>query len=227
MNALPIRLVALLIAAVLAVAAPVRAADPAPADAVAHTGAAAESHSDSKGGKHETIVQPNALNYFVAIVVFLTSILVLRKFAWPMIIKGLDDREAKILSEIENAERARAEAVQAQQQYVEELAQAKAEATKMIEAAKAEASRAAADLKAQNEAEIGQMRDAARAQITAAQKAAVAELYAQAGILATAVAEKILQREVNEHDQQRLVDETLAEISHEFASAQQPAESHA
>lgn len=183
-----------------------------------------------EGGSQAATTNPllfDLLQFGAAIGVFLAALIILSKLVWPKITAALDAREAKILSEIENAERARAEAEQAQRQYGEELAQARAEATKMIEAAKADASRAAAELKAQNEAEIGQMRDSARAAIAAAQKAAVAELYAQAGSLATAVAEKILQREVNEHDQQRLVDETLAEISHEFASAQQPAGSHA
>ena len=169
------------------------------------------------GASQQTIVDPNLLNYVVAIVVFVGAILILRKIAWPLIIKGLDDRERKILGEIENAERARAEAEEAQRQYAAELAKARGEAQQMIEDAKAEATRTAAALKAENEAEINAMRDSARQQIAAAQRAAVAEVYSEAGRVATAIAAKILQREVNEHDQQRLIDETLSEITNEYA----------
>lgn len=160
------------------------------------------------------------LQFIAALIAFGITLAILGKLVWPKILKGLDEREAKILGEIENAERARAEAEQARQQYAEELAKARAEASKMIEAAKAEASRAAAELKAQNEAEIHQLRDAARKQIRNAQQAAVEEFYREVGTVGTAIAAKILQREVNKHDQERLIEETLAEITREHAGAQ-------
>ena len=56
------------------------------------------------------------------------------------------------------------------------------------------------------------MRVAARRDIEAAKRAAVAEIYAEAANIGVMIAEKILEREVNESDHSRLVEETLNEI---------------
>lgn len=157
------------------------------------------------------------IQFGAALLAFTVTLGIAAKLVWPKILQGLDARENKILSEIENAERARSEAERAQQEYADELAKARSEAAKMIEEAKAEAMRAAADLKSQNEAELTSMKASARQQIEAAQKAAIEEIYREAGTVAIAVAEKILQRQVNETDQQRLVEETLGEITREYA----------
>jgi F0F1-type ATP synthase membrane subunit b/b' len=52
----------------------------------------------------------------------------------------------------------------------------------------------------------------ANADIEAARKAAVAELHAQSAALALDVASKILRRQVNDQDNQRLVQESLQEL---------------
>jgi F0F1-type ATP synthase membrane subunit b/b' len=49
-------------------------------------------------------------------------------------------------------------------------------------------------------------------EIDQAKRAAVSELYADATNLATMVAGKILKREINAQDQQRLVEESLGQL---------------
>ena len=56
------------------------------------------------------------------------------------------------------------------------------------------------------------MRERAMRDIESAKKTALAEIYAQGGSLATMMAAKILQREVSDQDQARLVEESLAEL---------------
>ena len=89
----------------------------------------------------------------------------------------------------------------------------------MIEQTKAEQVRLAADLKAKSEAELNQMRDSAKRNIEAAKRAAIADLYRESAQLAVKIAEKILEREVNAADHSRLIDETLAEVTSEYAGA--------
>lgn len=161
----------------------------------------------------------NWVNFIAAILVFVTGFAVLSKLVWPKVTEALDAREQKILGEIEAAEQARKNADEALKGYEASLAEARAKADAMIEETRAEQSRMAAQLKAESEAELNQMRDAARRDIDAAKRAAVAEVYQEAAVVAAAVAEKILQRELNEHDQQRLVDETLQEIGREYQGA--------
>ena len=167
---------------------------------------------------------PNPLDFQVvpmitALLVFGTAFFILSKAVWPRIVKGLDDRDAKIRGEIQAAEEARKRADEALKEYERSLAQAKAEANALVEQTKAEQTRLAADLRTQAEAELTELREGARRNIEAAKRAAVAEIYQEASVLATAVAEKILQRELNDQDQARLVEETLAEITSEYAGA--------
>lgn len=161
----------------------------------------------------------NLPNFIVAILAFVTALLVSRVLIWPKITGGLDARDAKIRSEIEAAEKSRANADKALKDYESSLAEARAEAAKMIEQTKAEQVRLAADLKAKSEAELNQMRDSARKNIEAAKRAAIADLYRESAQIAVKIAEKILEREVNAADHARLIDETLAEVTSEYAGA--------
>ena len=176
------------------------------------------------GDAHGAGAPPNPMDFqpvsfITALLVFGAAFFILYKAVWPKIVKGLDDRDAKIRGEILAAEEARKRADEALKEYERSLSQAKAEATAMVEQTKAEQSRLAADLRSQAETELNELRDGARRNIEAAKRAAIAELYQEASTLATAVAEKILQRELNETDQARLVEETLAEITTEYAGA--------
>ncbi|MFI4855479.1 MAG: hypothetical protein ACIAQF_10950, partial [Phycisphaerales bacterium JB065] len=94
------------------------------------------------------------LNFIVALVVFVAAVLISNRLIWPKIVGALDARDAKIRSEIEAAEKSRANADKALEDYKASLAEARAEAAKMIEQTKAEQIRLAADLKSQSEAEL-------------------------------------------------------------------------
>ena len=152
------------------------------------------------------------LPILTSIVVFLLFFALLKVAVWPKIIKGLDDREQKILHEIESAEEAREKAAAAQAEYEQSLVEARQEAASMIAQAKADAKATADELIARNQSELTEMKQKAAQDIEHAKQAAIGALHAEAGMLATAVATKILQREVSVSDQQRLVDEALAEL---------------
>lgn len=147
-----------------------------------------------------------------ALVVFLFVLALLATKVWPAISRGLDDRANKIRSEIEAAENARKQAADALAQYEASLAQARAEAAKMIESTKAQQTQLAAELKAKAEIELNAMRERAVKEIQQAKQSAAAELYSEATNLATMVAGKILKREINPQDQQRLVEESLGQL---------------
>jgi F-type H+-transporting ATPase subunit b len=132
---------------------------------------------------------------------------------WPKVSKGLDDRNAKIVGEIKAAEEARAAAKKAQSDFERQLASAREESAAMIKQARADAQRVADELKARNEQELAERVSRANADIEAARKAAVAELHAQSAALATDIASRILRRQVNDQDNQRLVQESLQELA--------------
>lgn len=147
-----------------------------------------------------------------ALVVFALVFAILAVKVWPAITAGLDERADKIKAEIEAAENARKQAKDALAQYEANLAQARTEAAKLIEQTKAQQSQLAAELRAKSEIELSAMRERAVKEIQQAKQAAVAELYTDATNLATMVAGKILKREINAQDQQRLVEESLGQL---------------
>lgn len=163
------------------------------------------------------------VTWIVAIVVFVAALTIAKVGIWPKITEALDARDEKILSEIKGAEDARIRADEALKDYEKSLAEARAEANELIEKTKAEQSRLAAQLRAESEAELNDLRSAARRDIDAAKRAAVAEVYAEAANIGTAIASKILEREVNADDHRRLVEETLNEIGSSNKAEPQPA----
>jgi F-type H+-transporting ATPase subunit b len=199
-NSIPAMTAAMVMLAVPALAL---AADPAH-DAAAH------------GGHEEVGAIPTwyqgAATGITALVVFALVAAFMLTVVWPKISKGLDDRNSKILGEIEAAEMARRQAKDALEEYQRNLQQARAEASKMIEQTRAQQVELAAQLKAKADAEVSALREKAMKDIDTAKRAAIAEIYGQTASLATGVASKILRREINANDQQRLVEESLGQL---------------
>jgi F-type H+-transporting ATPase subunit b len=179
---------------------------------------AADSHAAAAGHGGEAGVLPTMAQgivpAIVSLLVFGAVFTILAAFVWPKISKGLDDRATKIREEIAAAEAARKQAKDALEQYEKSLAEARSEAARMLESARAEQNKLAAELRAQAEVELSSMRDRARKDIEAAKKAAVTDIYQETAKAATALAARVLQREITPRDQQRLIEESLGELQH-------------
>ena len=167
-----------------------------------------------------SVVSINYVNWIVAIIGFGSALFVGKTMIWPKVTEALDARDEKILGDLKKAEDAHRRAEEARQEYDKSLAEARAEKNRLIEETKAEQSRLAAKLRSESEQELNDMRSAARRDIEAAKRAAVAEIYAEAAHIGTAIAEKILEREINADDHRRLVEETLSEIGSSHAEPQ-------
>jgi F-type H+-transporting ATPase subunit b len=176
------------------------------------------------GGGHERGLVPSptdkALWYEMlwTVVVFGIFFTVLSVVVWPKILKALQAREEKQRGDLAAAAKANADAKAALADYEQKLAEAHAEARKLLDQTRADADQLRAKLKAETEAEMVKLRDQASADIDRARQAALQDLYAHSAELATAVAAKILQRQIDEADTQRLVDQSLEELNQRKAS---------
>ncbi len=159
------------------------------------------------------LLSPDLGSAVWSIVLFLLLLIVLGKFVWPPILKGLQDREAKIRSDIEDAEAANREAQVKFEAYEKKLAEAHADVREMLEQARADADDARAKMLSGAEQEVANLRQRATDEIRSAKQQAVQDLYAQAAELATAVAGKMLQRQVDGRDAQKLIDQSLDEMN--------------
>ena len=163
--------------------------------------------------EHPEVMALTWLPAVTALVVFVGAFGFLYVMVWPKIVKGLDDRDQKIRGEIANAELAREQANAALAEYQKELASARQEANQLIARARADAKAVATELRDRNEIELAEMKQRATHDLENAKRAAITELHAATATLATDIAGRILNREISAADQQRLVEESLAELA--------------
>lgn len=176
---------------------------------------AANAAEEAHGGGDENLFAGSMAQGIAAVIVFVILFAVLYKMAWGPILKGLQDREGKIKSDLDSAEKAAKDAQATLKEYEVKLAQAQETSRKLIEESRVEAERVAAQIKDQTQAEIKQIKDKATRDITAAKEQALSELYVQAAAMSTQIAGRILKRELNAADQQAIVDESLAQLKAE------------
>jgi F-type H+-transporting ATPase subunit b len=148
----------------------------------------------------------------LTIAVFVVLLIVLRAAAWKPILGALKGRENAIRDSIEAAGKAKEEADRTTRELEAKIAEAQKQAAAQITQAKADATKVAEVIKKQAETESTQLKDRTLRDIEAAKQQALAEINSHAAALGTAIASKILQRQVTVTDQDRLVDESLAQL---------------
>jgi len=163
----------------------------------------------------DNLVSIEVLIALTSLGVFLLAFGFLYVKVWPTIIRGLDERNNKILGEIKAAEDARKQAKASQAEFEKRLLEAREEATKLIAQARAEAQRQAESLRAKMEHETQERLQRATAEIEGAKRQAIVEVHDRAVTLAAQIAGQILKREIttNPGDQKRLVEESLQQLA--------------
>ena len=179
--------------------------------ATEHAGEHGEAESHEGGFPSEP--KEGIMPFVAALIVFGLVMAVLGTKVWPKILQGLTEREQKIKSEIESAEAARRQANEALEEYQKNLTEARAEAARMIEQTKQEQRRLAEELRAKSERELSEMKKRATQEIEAAKRSALTEIYTRTAVIATEVAGKILQREINPEDHKQLVQDAIGKLS--------------
>jgi F-type H+-transporting ATPase subunit b len=172
--------------------------------------AAAEGHGEAA---QPSLLTPELGSAVWTFVLFILLLVILGKFVWPSILKGLQEREGKIRSDLERAEHAAAEASSTLQQYKQQLAEAQKEAQRVIEQSRLDAQKVATQVKDQAQVDIKQMRDRATADIRSAKEQSIAEIYEQTAAIATGIAGKILTREISPAEHSELVRQSLKQMA--------------
>lgn len=196
----------LLLALLAALALPASAADVEKADAHGHGGA------DEPKASLLRSTSEGLITGITTLVVFLGLVVILGKFAWGPIAKGLQDREDKIRHDIEEAEAARARAEASLKEYQAQLATAEAKVRELLGKAEKDAENIATNIRMSAEKDAAEKKEGALRDIDLARRDAVRQVSEQAAVLATNVAEKILRRNLNPDDQRDLVAASLDQL---------------
>ena len=143
---------------------------------------------------------------------------VLYKYAFPPILETLDTRERKIRESLEQAERHRVEAERRMQEYEAKLTAASREAEAVLIQAKERAQRLLDENEQRLGAEAERVKGEATREIDQERRKAIQEIRSQATDLALLVAEKVVERSLNDADHRRLADEAIAAVAKDYSS---------
>lgn len=145
-------------------------------------------------------------------IVFGVLFLMLRKYAWPPIVRLTEEREKKIAAQLEEAERLNREAQAALDEHKKLLAGAKDEALALINEAKGLAHKEREQLLAKAQDEHEQILHRARREIEAERDRALAEMRREAVELSLAAASKLIEQRLDSAADRRIVEEYITAL---------------
>jgi F-type H+-transporting ATPase subunit b len=161
---------------------------------------------------------PNG-TFIVVLLAFLVVVWVIGKKVLPVLNKVLTERQEQIRGELEAADKAKADAEEADVERRALLEQARAQAREIV----SNAATAADQTKLRAETDAQAIHDrivqAADAEVVIARQAAVEEVTARVGEIVLAAAERVIGREIQASDHQDLIDEAIAAVRAETSDA--------
>jgi F-type H+-transporting ATPase subunit b len=146
------------------------------------------------------------------IVCFAITFFVLRKYAFGPIQQLIDARREKIEQSIAEADNARAEARRILEEHKKLIGQAKSEAEEILSEARRVGDAQRERVRQETEEDRQRRLEETRRQIEQATHQALGQIREEVGKLSLLAAEKITRKSLTGDDQQRLIDEALAEI---------------
>ena len=158
------------------------------------------------------LVSPGLGLMIWTLIVFLFTMYVLSKVAFPRIQEALDKR-ARIISEsLDHAEKTRREADEILQEYRARLKEAREQADDIIARARKTAETTTAEALNEGREKREELLAAARRDIDAETRRSLERIRKEVADLTVLTTEKVTRKSLTGDDQRRLIDEALAEV---------------
>ncbi len=145
-------------------------------------------------------------------IVFISLFLLLRKYAWPPIVRLTEEREKTIARQLEEAEKANTEAHAALEEHKKLLASAKEETHALINEAKGVAQAEREQLIAKTKEEQSKMLERAKREIDAERERAVSQLRHEAVEISLAAAGKLIQERLGSDADRKIVEQYIGSL---------------
>jgi F-type H+-transporting ATPase subunit b len=171
---------------------------------------AAESAGKEGGGSF--LVSPGLGLMIWTLVLFLFTMWVLSKVAFPKIQEALDRRAKAIAESIDAAERQRKESEELLAEYRARLAEAREQADDIMARARKAAETAEAEAIAEGKQRREELVIAAKRDIEAETRRALEQIRREVADLTVLATERVTRKSLTAEDQKRLVEEALAEV---------------
>jgi F-type H+-transporting ATPase subunit b len=143
---------------------------------------------------------------------FIIVFIGLSRVAYPAAKKSLNARTERIRASIDEADSLKAEAASTLAQYQASVADAKAEANRIVDEARQAAEAVRADIIGRAEAEANEIKAKGREDVEAGKARAIAELQSQVGDLTIALAEKVVERSLDNDANRALIDNYITNL---------------
>jgi len=178
-----------------------------------HGPAEHDAHGDSHdhGPKYD-LMSIDGMTAIWTIIIFLVLLVVLRAAAWKPIQKALVDREKFIHDSLQQAKADREAAEARLKEYTARLEAAHKEAGAIAEEARRDASVVKQRIEDEAKEEADRMIERAKREIGIAADAATKELITLSAKLATEVASRVIRKELNPAEHERLIADSIKEF---------------
>ncbi len=173
----------------------------------------------ASSGSNSWLITPNVGLTIWTLVVFLVSLYILNKVAFPRIRDALDQRRRSIDESIDAAERTRVEADRILAEYRERLQAARAQSEEIVQRARQTAESHEHEARERGQELLAQAAQRAERDIEAATKRALGDLRREVADLTVMATEKVTRKTLDDDDQRRLVAEALNELDFSSLSA--------
>src|SRR4029077_16497619 len=170
----------------------------------------AAAESGEEGGSF--LVSPGLGLMIWTLVLFLFTMWVLSKVAFPKIQEALAKRGKTIAESIEAAERQRKESDELLAEYRERLAEAREQADDIMARARKRAETAEAEAAASGREKREELVEAAKRDIEAETRRSLDQIRQEVADLTVLATERVTRKSLNDEDQKRLVEEALSEV---------------
>lgn len=152
------------------------------------------------------------LTMLYSLIVFIVLFYLLSKYAFGPLMKVMEDRADKIEQDISNAQQQREKAQELLAKQEALLAEARQDAQKVIENARSTAEKQSESIIQTAKEETEQFKTVARKELEREKEKAIEALRAEVGHISVLLAEKVIEKEIDAAQQQKLVDEYLKEV---------------
>jgi F-type H+-transporting ATPase subunit b len=145
------------------------------------------------------------------LIMFIVLMALLKKFAWGPLMGIMKQREEHVANEITAAENSRLEAKKLLEEQRSLLKEARTEAQTLIEGAKKQGDVQREEIIAVARTEAERIKEAAKLEIDQQKEKAVAAIREQVASLSVLIASKVIEKELNAADQDKLINEYIQE----------------
>ncbi len=147
--------------------------------------------------------------FFWTWLVFISLFFLLKKFAWPPIVKLTEEREKNIQQQLDDAERANAEAKETLEEHKQLMASSKEEARALVAEAKDLAEKERERLLAKTREEQDAVLERAKREIEQERERAIAALRQETVDLSLAAASKLIEARLESEADRKIVEDYL------------------